>query len=125
MPVQIRNAVIALILSCISSLVSLVLNEVEGGEYGYSDTYSLVFSLIWVVIIIWIVWDVVKNRKDIRITLVIVSIIMFGATLLDLLASEFMFARVFDGIELVLWLIAFLFLNTRESKDWYAQNVES
>jgi len=125
MPIPIIAAVAALILSCISSLVALYFHEIEGTGFGFSDSWSLGFSILWVAIIIWLIWDVVRNRKDIRITLAIVSIIMFAATALDLLATEFRYAQAFDGLEFVFWLVAFSFLNLAPSKEWYIKGGEA
>ncbi|MDH3493917.1 MAG: hypothetical protein OEM82_10230 [Acidobacteriota bacterium] len=119
MPIQIKAAVAALILSCISSLVALYFHEIEATGFGYSDSWSLGASILWVAIIMWLIWDVVKNRKDIRVTLVIVSIIMFAATALDVLAADFGLAQTFDAFEFVLWLVAFVFLNLASSKEWF------
>ena len=122
MPSHILFAVVALILSCISSLVSLIFNEIEGTGLGYSDTWSLSFSVLWVGIIAWLIWDIVKKRRDIRVTLAIVSVIMFLSVSLSSFDSNARFALIFEGLELVLWVGAFILLGTKQSQGWYQGN---
>ena len=119
MPSHILFAVVALILSCISSVVSLIFNEIEGTGLGYSDTWSLSFSVLWVAIIGWLIWDIVKNRRDVRVTLAIVSVIMFLSVSLSSFDFDARFALLFGALELVLWVVALVLLGTKQSKGWY------
>ncbi len=124
MPVQIKRAIIALVLSCIASLTAVVFDLFHTGSLVISSPANLFFGLIWIFIIAWLIFDVVKRKRDIRLTLVIVSVIMFLSSALDFFDETFRMSYVFEVVELVLWIVALYYLDTKPSKDWY-QGVRS
>lgn len=119
MPVQIKRAIIALVLSCIASLTAVVFDLFQTGSLVISSPANLFFGLIWIFIIAWLIFDVVKRKRDIRLTLVIVSVIMFLSSALDFFDETFRMSYVFEVVELVLWIVALYYLDTKPAKDWY------
>ena len=118
-PGDIKAAAIAIVVSCVFSIVSRVLDYIYPTEFGGNETIDVVFTVIWILLITWIVWDLLRNRRDIRLPLAVVSVIMFAGNAASLLAGYFSTARLFEILEMLVWLGAFYFLNTSQSKEWY------
>ncbi|NNE66579.1 MAG: hypothetical protein HKN33_08425 [Pyrinomonadaceae bacterium] len=119
MPGDIKAAAIAIVVSCVFSMTSRSLDYIYPSDVGGNDTIDVVFAFIWIALIIWIVWDLLRNRRDIRLTLGVVSVIMFIGNAASLLTGAFTAARLFEVLELLSWLGAFYFLNTTQAKEWY------
>jgi hypothetical protein len=120
-PIDIKRAVIALILSCISTLVGVYFDGLELEEIGYKNPVILGINFVWMIVIAWLVWDVTKKRSDIRLTIILVGIIMAGSLISNRIQYGFNTAQFFYAIELVMFSIALYLFNTDSSKSWYIQ----
>lgn len=124
MPPKIKNAALVLIISCLSSLIAVYFDGLEFEEIGFSDPFTLIINFIWVAIIAWIIWDLFKG-KCIKWTLVLVGAIMLGSLVFDYLEFGPGIAQLFYLIELLMFVLAYIFISSDESKAWYeAKNLE-
>ena len=124
MPSDIKKAAIALIISCIACLIAVYFDGIDYEEIGYSNSFILGFNILWVFIIAWIIWDLFKG-KSIKWTLILVGLIMLVSTIWDTLNYGFGMAQLFYAIELLFFIVAFLFISTQRSKTWYAEKANS
>jgi len=118
LPSDIKKAAIALALSCISTLLAVYFDGVEFAEIGFSNPITLGFNFVWTLVIAWIIWDLFKG-KEIKLTLILVSIVMLISTAWDISAFGFGMAQQFYALELILFIAAYCFVNTQASKAWY------
>lgn len=119
MPTDIKKAAIALIISCVSALIGVYIDGIEVEGAGFSDPYTLGFNAVWALVIAWIIWDLLKG-KSIKITLLLVGVIMLLSLAWDYIEFGFGISQIFYAIELIMFVLAYFWLSTRESKEWYA-----
>lgn len=118
MPTDIKKAAIALIISCISTLLAVYFDGLDVEEIGFHDPLTLGMNIIWTLIIAWIIWDLFRG-KDIQLTLVLVGIIMLASLAWDVAEYGFGLAQFFYVLELLMFVAAFFLVSTKESKAWY------
>lgn len=121
-PTSVKQAVILIVLSCVSTLFGWYLDSFEYPDLSLADPVNLGVNLIWVAIIIWIIWDVTR-KKQVVTTLVIVSLIVFVALIFDYMESGFSVTFVFYLFELVFFLAAIFLLRTEDSRRWFASDI--
>jgi hypothetical protein len=68
LPSDIKKAAVALAISCISTLIAVYFDGLKLEEISYSDPFALGINIVWTLIIVWIIWDLFKD-KDIKLTL--------------------------------------------------------
>lgn len=119
LPVDIKKAAIALIISCFSSLIAVYFDGLEFEEIGYSDPFILAMNFIWVGVIAWIIWDLLRG-KDIKWTLILVGAIMLASLIWDYLEFGIGTAQIFYLIELLMFVVAYMLIKSESSKSWYA-----
>jgi hypothetical protein len=118
LPTDIKRAAIALIISCISTLLAVYFDGLDFKEIGFDDPFTLGINIIWTLIIAWIIWDLFRG-KDIKLTLVLVGIIMLSSLAWDIVEIGFGIAQLFYVLELLMFVAAYFFVSTKESKSWY------
>nr|WP_010133768.1 hypothetical protein [Microbulbifer agarilyticus] len=118
MPNDIKKAAIALVLSCLCTLIAVYFDGQVFEEIGYGDPVTLGMNFVWTLIIAWLVWEIFKG-KDIKLTLLIVAAIMLGSIVWDVSQFGFGIAQAFYVVELSMFGVAYLFLNSEESRNWY------
>lgn len=118
MPTDIKKAAIALIISCISTLLAVYFDGLDVEEISFHDPFILGFNIIWTLIIAWIIWDLSRG-KNIKPTLIVVGIIMLASLAWDIAEFGFGFAQFFYVLELLMFVAAFFLVSTKESKAWY------
>jgi len=122
MPQNLKTASYLLIISCISCLVAVYIEGIALGEQFLEDPFIAGFSVLWVFVIIWLIYDLYKG-KDIKLTLILVSFVMLGSIIFEIFEFGFGTAHYFYILELILFCISYFLINSRSSKDWYAKNL--
>jgi hypothetical protein len=120
LPSDIQKAAMALVLSCVSTLIGVYLDGVAIEELGFSDPFILGTNIIWVLVIAWMLVDLLLRRKDIRRTIVLVGVVMLAFLIWDLVEFRFGLTQVFYAIELAMFVLVFVFLRSDASRAWYA-----
>lgn len=121
MPSDIKKAAIALIISCVSTLIAVYFDGLEFEEISYSDPFTLGINIVWTLIIAWIIWDLFK-RKDIKLTLVLVGAIMLASLAYDIIEFGFGIAQIFYAVELLMFVFAYFLVRSEKSREWYSAN---
>lgn len=119
MPSDIKKAAIALMISCISTLIAVYFDGLKFEEISYSDPFTFGINIVWTLIIAWIIWDLFKG-KDIKLTLVLVGAIMLASLVFDFVVLGFGIAQVFYSVELLMFVCAYFLVRTEESRAWYS-----
>ncbi|TQV65698.1 hypothetical protein FKG94_28270 [Exilibacterium tricleocarpae] len=120
MPSDIKKAAIALVISCISTLMAVYFDGLEFEEISFSDPFTLGINVIWTFIIAWIIWDLFRG-EDIKLTLILVGAIMLASVAWDISEFGLGIAQLFDVLELVMFVVAYLLVSSKESKSWYLE----
>jgi hypothetical protein len=121
LPNDIKKAAIALIISCISTLIAVYFDGLKIDDYGYSDPITLAFNFIWTFIIAWIIWDLFKG-KNIKPTLIAVGVVMVFSLYWDFDEFGYNAAQIFYLIELLMFVVAGFFIQTKQSQSWYKES---
>ncbi|WP_275270516.1 hypothetical protein [Limnobacter sp. P1] len=119
MPSDIVKAGIALVISCLSTLIAVYFDGLDFEEISFSDPFTLGINVIWTVIIAWVIWDLFRG-KDIKLTLVLVGVIMLASLIWDVSEFGFGMAQLFYVLELLMFVAAYFFVSTKESKSWFS-----
>ena len=119
LPSDIKKAAIALVVSCISTLIAVYFEGLEFDEISFSNPVTLGFNITWTLIVGWIIWDLFKG-KDIKLTLVLVGVIMLAALIWDFIEFGFAAAQVFYTVELLMFVLAYFLVKSEQSKAWYS-----
>ena len=121
MPSDIKKAAIALVISCISTLIAVYFDGLEYDGISFNDPFTLGINIVWTLVIAWIIWDLFKG-KDIKLTLILVGAIMLAALLYDWFEFGFSAAHIFYAIELLMFGFAYYLVKTKQSRAWYSEN---
>lgn len=111
----------ALIISCISTLIAVYFDGLKFEEMGFNDSLTLGVNIIWALVIAWIIWDLYQG-KDIQLTLVIVGAIMLASLTYDFFEYGFGAAQVFYSVELLMFVYAYILVRSENSRAWYSKN---
>lgn len=120
MPSDLKKAALALAISCISTLIAAYFDGHEIKRVGFDDPFVLGMNIVWTFVIAWLIWDLYKG-KDIRLSLVLVGAVMLAALIYDYIDLGFGIAQVFYSMELLMFCIAFVLANSKESRAWYSK----
>jgi hypothetical protein len=119
LPSDIKKAAIALVCSCISTLIAVYFDGLVFEEISFSDPFTLGVNVIWALIIAWIIWDLLKG-KDIKLTLMLVGAVMLGSLVWDYIEFGFAVSQVFYAVELLMFTLAYFLVNSKNSIAWYS-----
>ena len=119
MPPNIKNAAIALALSCISTLIAVYFDGLEFEEIGFFDPFTFGINVILALIIAWVILDLLRG-KEIKKTIVIVGAIMLASLTWDFIEFGFGLSQVFYAIELLMFVIAYFLVRSKDSIEWYS-----
>ncbi len=106
-------------ISCLSTLIAVYFDGLDFEEISFSDPFTLGINVIWTVIIAWVIWDLFRG-KDIKLTLVLVGVIMLASLIWDVSEFGFGMAQLFYVLELLMFVAAYFFVSTKESKSWFS-----
>lgn len=120
MPSDIKKAAIALVISCVSTLIAVYFDGLNFEDISFTNPFTLGINIIWVLIIAWVIWDLLQG-KDIELTLVLVGAITLASLIWDISGFGFGMAQLFYLLELLMYIAAYFFVNSKESKSWYLE----
>jgi hypothetical protein len=120
LPTNIKKAALALILSCISTLFAVYFDGLVYENIGFNEPIILGTNIVWTLIVAWIIFDLLR-AKNIKLTLILVSIIMLISLIWDVTQYEFGIAQIFYVFELAMFIAAYVFVTSESSKAWYAE----
>lgn len=119
MPTDIKKAAIALLISCISTLIAVYFDGLEFEDLSYNDPFILGINIVWTMVIAWIIWDLLKG-KDIKLTLLLVGSIMLVSLVYEFIEFGFGLPQAFYALELLMFVFAYIMVRTQASRAWYA-----
>jgi hypothetical protein len=117
-PLSIKIAAIALIISLISALAGSYFDGIEVEELGFEDRIIVVLDFIWAIVIGWIIWDLYRARS-IKWTLILVGAILLASIIWNYIEFDASYSQLFYLIEFIMFVIAYGFTSTKASKDWF------
>lgn len=115
MPVNIKKASVALIISLIASLAAVYIDGLEYEGLGFDDPIIFSVNVVWALVIVWVVWDLLRG-KDIKWTLVLVGLVMLFSLIWDIVDFGFGLAQSFYALELIMFMVAYFFVQSPECK---------
>lgn len=124
MPFDIKKAVIALVISCASTLLAVYFDGLEIKEISFKNPLILGTNLIWAVVVAWIIWDLLKG-KNIKPTLVLVGAVLLAFTAWEMYEYGFGVPQFFYVLELAMFGAAYIFVNSEESKSWRLKKLDN
>ena len=119
MPKSIKNAALALTFSCVSTLIAAIIEGIEFNGLGFDEPLIFGTNLLWIAVVAWLIYDVIKNKNDVRIAIGLVSLLSIGFLISDYIDFGFNLAQAFYGFEIILFGVALYYLSISESKSWY------
>ena len=124
MPFDIKKAVIALVISCISTLLAVYFDGLEIREISFDNPLILGTNLIWALVVAWIIWDLTKG-KNIKPTLILVGAVLLAFVGWDMYEFGFGIPQLFYALELAMFGAAYFFVSSAESESWRKQKLDS
>ncbi len=118
MPKHIKIAILALIISLISTLVAVVFDGLEFEEVSFSEPAILGTNVLWALVIAWVIWDLYRG-KDIKWTLILVGLIMIFSLVWDIATYGFGLAQGFYALEIIMFAVAYIYTQSGESREWF------
>ena len=118
MPISTKASIATIVLSLVSFLLAMHFDVIGEQASGFYQEINIGFSIVWTLIIIWIIYSVSK-RRDERLILVALGIICSGFLLVESNLSVDNLYVVFSGIEVLLFFLAAFLLNMPASKAWF------
>jgi len=121
MPIQVKIAATALILSCISTLTAVYFDGQDDPLLSFANPGILVTNIIWIAIIIWLIYDLVIKKSNINLILNVVLVIMAVFIIWDYIDYGISTSLFFYMTEIVFFVTAIVLLRTKELKNWYVE----
>lgn len=120
LPFDIKKAVFALVISCVSTLLAVYFDGLEMKEISFDNPLILGTNLIWALVVAWIIWDLLKG-KDIKLTLILVGAVMLAFVAWEMYEYGFGVPQLFYAIELAMFGAAYYFVSSKASAAWRIQ----
>ena len=120
MPVAIKKASIALMISFISSLIAVYIDRLEDEGLSFKNPVIFGVNTVWALVIAWFIWDLFRG-KDIKWALISVGFVMLFFLIWDIIDFGFGLVQGFYALELTMFMAAYIFVRSPENKSWYAQ----
>ncbi len=120
MPFDIKKAVFALVISCISTLLAVYFDGLEMKEISFDNPLILGTNLIWALVVAWIIWDLTKG-KNIKPTLILVGAVLLAFVGWEVYEYGFGVPQMFYVLELAMFGAAYFFVSSKESTAWRTQ----
>ena len=124
MPFDIKKAVIALVISCISTLLAVYFDGLEIQEISFDNPLILGTNLIWALVVAWIIWDLLKG-KNIKPTLILVGAVLLAFVAWEVFEYGFGVPQMFYVVELAMFGAAYFFVSSAESESWRKQKLDN
>lgn len=123
MPFDIKKAVIALVISCVSTLLAVYFDGLEIREISFDNPLILGTNLIWALVVAWIIWDLIHG-KNIKPTLILVGAVLLAFTAWEMVEYGFGVPQLFYALELSMFGAAYFFVSTEQSKSWRLKKLD-
>jgi len=120
MPKNIKIAILALIISLVSTLMAVYVDGQEFEELSFNDPVILGTNIIWALIIAWVIWDLCRG-KGIKWTLILVGLILLGALIWETINFGFGVAQSFYALEIIMFVVAYFCTESSEGRRWFEQ----
>jgi len=124
MPVQIVIILIVVISTVVvDQLSSFYDAHWEIAEFSIDDPFYLGYSILWAAIVTWLSVHIVKSKKHIPNTLLILSLIIGLFFLFDYMDSEYKTVSLvsFQFLEAIMWLFAYILSQSNCGKEWFVK----
>ena len=95
----------------------------EIAEFSFDDPFYLGFSMFWAAIVIWLSIHIIKRKKHIPNTLLILTIIVGLFFVFDFMDSEYNSVSLisFQFLEIIMWLLAYVISINSSGKEWFVE----
>lgn len=103
-----QKAGLALVFSCMTTLIAVYLDSREFDNIGFDNPWILSSNMLWVLVVCWLIWDLFKG-KNIQLSLILVGAIMLASLAWDSYQFGFGLAQLFYAIELLMFACAYWF----------------
>ncbi|MBC3875895.1 hypothetical protein [Undibacterium flavidum] len=103
-----QKAGLALILSCMSTLIAVYLDSLEFEEIGFDNPWIFSTNMLWVLVVLWLIWDLFRG-KNIQQSLILTGAVMLASLIWDSYRFGFGLAQLFYTLELLLFASAYWF----------------
>jgi hypothetical protein len=121
MPLLIYAKIILLSLSLVTfNLSSLYDPHWQVAEFSLSDPIYLALSLLWLGVIIWIIYDIIKKNPSVPKTITWISAVCLILILMEYIEYSTIVLVSFQSLELIIWALLILICRTESSKKWYS-----
>ncbi len=115
-PIKIVLAILFSSVFVVAGGTYLDMNELAVDEpYDYSIHLA---DLFWLAIICWISWDLAVKKRDIRLTIIAVGIVIVGFNIWEYVeygSTHMLYAGI---IEAIMYLLILIILNRPNTKQW-------
>ena len=120
MPLDIKKAIVSLIISFIFMLIADYLNRPHYEGYTFFNPLMFFFNIIWAVITAWIILGIFK-KKNVVSSLYAVSLVMSGLLVTEYMRAGFIPSQISHFFEIAFLLLPVYFLKTTSSKLWFEE----
>jgi len=120
MPITIKSVLVLLFASALIAITGTYLDMELLSDDGSYDPYIYTIDIVWFAIIGWVAWDLCIKKKDIRLTLILVGLVIIGFEIWDFIEYGFSKSNIAYGVEVAMYVAMLLLLNNPISKAWYA-----
>ncbi|QTN30119.1 hypothetical protein HZ993_10115 [Rhodoferax sp. AJA081-3] len=124
MPFDIKKAVIALVISCVSTLLAVYFDGHAIQEISFDNPLILGTNLIWALVVAWIIWDLTKG-KNIKPTLMLVGAVLLAFVGWEVFEYGFGVPQMLYALELAMFGAAYFFVSTEESLSWCKRKLDT
>jgi len=121
LPKQIKLALCLLFLSAFVAAIGTYLDMSYFSEDGSYNQYIYLVDIFWLAIICWIAWDLGKKRKDVRLTIMLVGIIIIGFNVWNYVEMGISHGLYAYSLETVIYALVLILLSKKLSKEWYTK----
>jgi len=118
-PKEIINTALVLLLALVSTFTGTYLDMGFYTESKGYDPYIYSIDIIWALIVFWLIWDLIIKKKDLRIILLILSVIILILSIWNTYEYGFLYSTITGIFELGLYLWAYYMLASDGAKLWY------
>jgi hypothetical protein len=120
MPITIKSVLFLLFLSAFVAATGTYLDMEILSDDGSYDPYIYTMDILWLGIIAWVAWNLSVKKRDIRLTVILVGLVIIGFEVWDFIEFGFSSSNLAYGVELALCVGMLGMLNTAKAKEWYS-----
>lgn len=122
MPKVVKISIFLLIISCCVTILSSFLIFGVFADYDSFYNYIFILDILWLFIVLWIISDLSRNKKDIRLTLFAIFIVLIFFLLWDYVDYGISPDLILHIIEALIYVLTIVLLSQPTAKTWYFKN---